>query len=151
MKLAVRLSYALMHAGAAATVVTGIVYGVMRYFCESSDPFAVANHPLEPLFHKLHILAAPLLTLMIGAFWISHAWPRFVSGQKERRRSGISLLVTALPMVISGYLLQTTTHPQWHTLWVWLHGLTSVLWTLAFITHLFVHARKASEGLYEPD
>lgn len=142
MKVAVRVSYALMHAGTVATVVTGIVYGVMRYFCKPTDPFAVANHPLEPLFHSLHILVAPSLTLMLGAFWISHAWPRFVSGEPDGRTSGVGLMVTALPMILSGYLLQTATDPLWNSIWIWLHDLTSILWTLMFIAHLFVHTRS---------
>ena len=43
------------------TFVTGVVYLWMKYFLVSDDPFAVVNHPLQPVVLKLHIVVAPLL------------------------------------------------------------------------------------------
>ena len=55
----------------------------------------------------LHLLAAPLLVLMLGVVWSSHASPRLRGKRPEGRRSGICMLLLFLPMALSGYLLQT--------------------------------------------
>jgi len=46
---------------------TGVVYAWMRYALQPDDPYAIVNHPLERDVQHLHILAAPLLTLL--AVW----------------------------------------------------------------------------------
>ena len=54
------------HVAAALVGGTGLVYGWMRYFAESDDPFAIANHPWQPHFQHLHVLTAPLLVFACG-------------------------------------------------------------------------------------
>lgn len=115
---------------------TGVVYAWMRYLAEPEDPFAVVNHPLQPLFQHLHILVAPLLVFGAGMIFKHHVWARVVSGFKPRRRMGLTLGLTLVPMVVSGYLLQTTGDPLWNNIWVWVHVTTSVLWVLGYGIHL---------------
>jgi hypothetical protein len=47
---------------------TGLVYGWFRYFVTSDDPYAVVNHPAQPLWHHLHLWTAPLLVFAFGHF-----------------------------------------------------------------------------------
>lgn len=115
---------------------TGVVYAWMRYLAEPEDPFAVVNHPLQPLVQHLHILVAPLLVFVAGVIFKNHVWSRVVSGFKPRRRMGLTLGLTLVPMVVSGYLLQTTGDPAWNTIWVWVHVTTSALWVLGYALHL---------------
>ena len=137
-----RLSYAFLAAAATATIITGFVYGYLHYFCESEDEFSVVNHPLEPLFRSLHIIAVPALTLMLGIFWINHAWPYLQKKHKQGRRTGLVLCISALPMIFSGYFLQVTVSPAWKTAWVWIHDVSSVLWTLGLIFHFVTHRKR---------
>lgn len=120
---------------------TGIVYGVMRYFMESSDPYAVANHPWQPHLQHLHILTAPALVFFFGVFWIAHAMPYKNSNEQEGRKTGLSMIYLAFPMILSGYLLQVSAEEIWRNLWIVLHISTSLLWITAFLLHWIIHVR----------
>jgi len=115
---------------------TGVVYAWMRYLAEPTDSFAVVNHPQQPLVQHLHILVAPLLVFVSGVIFKNHVWARVRTGYKPRRRMGLTLALTLVPMVVSGYLLQTTGDPTWNSIWVWVHVATSVLWLLGYGIHL---------------
>jgi hypothetical protein len=93
-----------------ATVLTGVVYLVMKYLLVSDDPFAVVNHPWQPAVLKAHILVAPLLTFSIGLVALRHVWRHVQSGMREGRRSGLITLVALAPMIGTGYLIQAITH-----------------------------------------
>ena len=73
-------------------------------------------HSAQGDWMHLHVLTAPFLALMLGAFWKAHARPLLKKGFKEGRRSGISLLWFILPMVFSGYLIQIATSDLWRSL-----------------------------------
>jgi len=127
------------HAANLAVGGTGLVYAWMLYFVEPAedDPFsiAVANHPWQPEVKNLHVLLAPLLVFAIGALWPDHIWKRIRSGFVVRRRVGILLALLALPMIASGYLLQTSVSESWTRVWVWTHVASSVAWIGAYFWH----------------
>lgn len=114
---------------------TGLVYAVMKYLMEPASPFSVINHPLQPLVLTLHLVAAPLLVLAVGILWKGHISERLRHGQPAGRASGISLALTFLPMVLSGYLLQTASAPFWRQAWLAVHLTTSGIWLLMFSAH----------------
>ena len=66
-----------------ATLVTGVVYLWMKYLLVSADPFAVVNHPWQPLVLKLHILVSPLLVFSIGLVSLRHVWRHLRSGTSD--------------------------------------------------------------------
>jgi hypothetical protein len=76
----------------------------------SDDPFAVVNHPWQPLVLKAHILVAPLLVFSIGLVTLRHVWRHLRSRMPEGRRSGLLTVVVLGPMIVSGYLIQAITH-----------------------------------------
>jgi len=115
---------------------SGLAYGWMLYLVPE-DPFSMANHPLQPEVQALHILSAPLLVLGLGLIWRNHVWLRFRRKYPFRRKTGITLMLLALPMVGSGYLLQVTADELWHLVWIWIHGLSSSLWILIYLVHQF--------------
>ena len=71
-----------------ATAASGITYFVMKRFFESSDPWAVINHPLEPWALKLHILSAPLMLFAVGLISTQHIWRSLRSSLPTGRHSG---------------------------------------------------------------
>ncbi len=129
----------LLHISNGLVMVTGLVYAWMAYIVESDDPYAVANHPWQSDVQHLHILAAPFLVLVLGHLWHHHAWRHYKHGKKEGRRSGIAMILMAIPMIVSGYLIQTAIEPDWRTTWVIMHCATSALWIIGYLTHLIRH------------
>jgi hypothetical protein len=93
-----------------ATFVTGVIYLWMKYLLVSPDPFAVVNHPWQPLVLKMHILVAPLLVFSIGLVSVRHVWRHLRGGTREGRRTGLVTFVALGPMILTGYLIQAITH-----------------------------------------
>lgn len=125
---------------------TGLVYAWMVYLVEPADPFAVANHPWQPHLQHLHVLAAPLLVFASGLIWRRHVVACWKQGIRQRHRSGVSLALTLVPMVVSGYLIQTAAAPGWRQVWVWVHLVSSGLWLLGYLVHQAVSLRRAGKG-----
>ena len=130
-----------LHLSTALVGGTGLVYGWMRYLVEPEpdefgEVFAVVNHPLQPDLQHLHVLLAPLLVFGAGMIFRRHVWARVRSGFEPRRRSGLVLFALLLPMIASGYLLQTSTDELWRTVWIWGHGLASAVWIAGYLLHL---------------
>lgn len=124
-----------LHAATLLVGGTGLVYAWMRFLVTPADPFAVVNHPWQPLVQHLHVLAAPALVFALGLVWRAHVVAGLRLGVGERRRSGVGLALSALPMVASGYLLQTTTAPEWRRIWLWVHLATGALWLAGYLVH----------------
>ena len=62
-------------------------------------------------------------------------WSGWKRGGRERRRSGVSLALTLVPMVASGYLIQTAVEESWRHAWVVVHLVASGLWLLGYLAH----------------
>ena len=114
---------------------TGLVYAWMVYLVHPSDPYALVNHPWQPAVQHLHILVAPLLVFAVGVIWQRHIGEHWRRGMKKRRRSGLSLVLTMVPMVVSGYLIQTATEDRWRRIWVVVHLAASALWLAGYLVH----------------
>lgn len=124
---------------------TGLVYAWMRYALEPADPFAVVHHPWEPAVQHLHVLTAPLLVFAVGVIWRRHIWKHYRERVPARRRSGLTLLVTAAPMIASGYLLQTAVDDTWRRTWLVVHLAASALWVLGYLGHQLANLRNGRE------
>lgn len=128
-----------VHVSTVLVAGTGLVYAAMRYLMAPADPFAVVNHPLQPTVQHLHVLAAPLLVFGAGLVWRDHVWKHYRQGVRSARRSGLGMLYTLVPMVVSGYLIQTTVTEGWRTAWIAVHLAASAIWILGYAGHA-VHA-----------
>ncbi len=115
---------------------TGIVYAVMRYLLEPTDEWAVVNHPWQPHLQHLHVLVAPLLVFACGLIWHRHVAGNLRRGKPRGGRSGPGLLLALAPMVVSGYLIQTTVSESWRQAWIVVHLVSSGAWLLVFAGHL---------------
>lgn len=114
---------------------TGAVYAVMRYGLKPQDPWAVVNHPLQPRVQHLHVLVAPLLVFAVGLIWQRHIAPRLRLSGQTGYLSGILLAVSLVPMVVSGYLIQTAVGERWRGVWVTVHLVTSAFWLAGYLAH----------------
>ena len=137
------------HGANLAVAGTGVVYLVMKFALDPVDEWAVVNHPWQPHLQHLHILSAPLLTGILGWLVIQHGWFSWKGGVREGRRSGMLLLLLALPMIFSGYALQVSTQLAMRLAWVWVHSVSSVFWIGLAAVHVlssWLRTRAALRG-----
>lgn len=114
---------------------TGLVYAWMLYFLRPEDPYAVVNHAWQPQAQHLHVLAAPLLVFGAGMIWRNHVWAQWKLKVRRGLASGVTLGLTLIPMVASGYLLQTAVDDTWRKVWVGVHLASSGLWAAGYLAH----------------
>lgn len=132
---------------------TGLVYAWMRNFEEPSDPYAIVNHPWQPMVQHAHVWLAPLLVFGAGLIWRNHVIAHWKSRRSSGRWSGTSLILTLAPMVASGYLIQTAVSSGWRRAWIVVHLITSALWVVAYLGHLIAlyrHRRARQSRRAEP-
>lgn len=98
------------------------------------------QHPWVPMLRTVHLFSVPLLVFAVGLIWSSHVAPRLTRAW-ARRRTGLALTALMAPMVISGVALQTSASPEARTVWVWVHGVSSGLWVLAYLGHQVARGR----------
>ena len=131
-----------MHISTILVGVTGVVYAVMRYLMEPVDAFSVVGHPWQPGVQYLHIVAAPFAVFAIGLIWKNHIYDHYRRGLTTGRRSGISMILTMAPMVVSGYLIQVSVGENWRIAWVVVHCVTSFFWIAGYLAHQVTHLLK---------
>lgn len=132
---------------------TGLVYAWMVYLLKPADPYALVNHPWQPGTQHLHILVAPLLVFAVGVVWQRHIASHWKRGVKGRRTSGLLMVLTMIPMVVSGYLIQTATGDGWRQTWVVVHLVASGLWLVFYLGHQAVPllaARRRRGAVFAP-
>lgn len=125
-----------LHVAAAATALTGGVYGWFRYFGQRMGDFGPEPSPWQGTWQHLHVLAAPLLLFMLGVIVRGHLLLKLRNGQREGRRTGLWLGLLIAPMVLSGYGIQVVTDQRWHLALAWIHGISSLIFVLAYLAHL---------------
>ena len=120
---------------------TGITYFVMKYLAATDDPFAVVNHPLQPVMLDLHLLAAPALVFLFGLMFESHIQKKLRSGGRVNRRSGIAAAVTFGTMTLSGYALQVSAIETLNRAALVMHLASSGVFVLSYVVHQVVNFR----------
>jgi len=120
---------------------TGVLYAAMRYFMKPTDEWAVIHHPWQPHVQHAHVLVAPLLIFACGSIWRRHVVTHWKQ-ETRLRRSGPGLAIVFVPMIVSGYLLQTAVSPVWRDAWVFAHVASSTVWLVAFVVHLIGASRR---------
>jgi len=116
---------------------SGGAYGWMKYLLTTDDPFAVVNHPLQPLMLHLHVASAPAFLVLFGILLDSHVAER-IGRDLPNRGSGLLSFGTILVMSVSGYALQIVTGDRARQVWVAAHLGSGLLFAVAYSVHLFV-------------
>ncbi|MDP9191682.1 MAG: hypothetical protein M3P06_08255 [Acidobacteriota bacterium] len=132
-----RLQLFWLHLSIALTTATGVVFAVMKYFMESSDEFAVANHPLQPHMLAAHVVIAPLALFVLGWTFSNHMLPKFRFSE-DSRKSGIASMLLLVPMTLSAYLLQIATNETVREAMAVTHWIASGLFVIGYVAHLIV-------------
>jgi hypothetical protein len=124
----------------AILTITGVAYLWMKWMMQTDDPFAVVNHPLQPLMLQLHVLASPAFLVVFGIIFNSHIG-RKIGKPIPNRRSGLLSLITMAVMTASGYLLQTLTHPVLHQVALAAHLASGAVFAVSYTVHLVIAGR----------
>lgn len=123
------------HAALAAVSLTGIAYGVFRYFVPNPDPDSRAGHPLQPVFLKAHLLAVPFALIGIGLLLHCHALSRMRRGERQGRRTGGLILWLMVPVSLSGVLIQVLVEPHAVRWTGWTHAALGALFVIGYALH----------------
>jgi hypothetical protein len=110
----------------------------MDAYLEPMNEWSVINHPLQPWVLKVHIIVAPLLVFAVGLIAIEHIWRHFRTRRRSGRRSGLTTMWVVVPMILSGYLIQTVTSEGWLAVWAWAHIVTGTVYLGGVGIHLLV-------------
>lgn len=146
-----RTEKVLIHGSTWAVTGTGLVYGWMRYFMHSDDPFSVVNHPWQPMALSWHVMAAPLLVFAMGLIAQDHIFARIKNEPPvPSRRSGLTGALLVVPMILSGYGLQVASEVLTRKILVGVHVVSSVMFILVYVVHV-VLARQALKAAAESE
>ncbi len=123
------------HAALAAVSLTGLVYGVFKYFVPNPDPDSRAGHPLQPLFLKAHLLVAPFALIGVGLLLHRHALARMRRGERQGRRTGGLILWLLVPVALSGVLIQVLVEPRAVRWAGWTHAALGAVFVIGYALH----------------
>lgn len=135
----------LLRAATAVVVGSGLVYLAMRELLEPADEFAVVNHPWQPHVQHLHVLVGPILVFAVALVWRRHVVAGLRNGT-GRRRTGMILAASFVPMVVSGSLVQVTVSVGWRAVWSWTHITASLVFAAAAAVHLMRRRPTSGNG-----
>jgi len=138
-----RLERLLLDLSIGLSASTGAIYYVMKDWMRPRDPFSVLGHPWQPHVLAAHVLVGPVAIFALGLIAREHIIERIVSGRPQTgRRTGLFISSLALPMVLSGYLLQVVTEPAGRRVLSVLHLVSGLLFALLFVSHLVATAAR---------
>lgn len=137
-----RLEKGIVWGSTAAVSVTGVAIAWMKYTLTSPEPWAVVNHPLQPIILKMHIVSAPFLVFGIGMITMRHIWPHFRSRLPRARRSGVGTALMTVPMIATGYALQALTDARWITILGYVHFVLGLIFAIAGAAHYIALRKK---------
>ncbi|HXV75703.1 MAG TPA: hypothetical protein VD788_05235 [Candidatus Polarisedimenticolaceae bacterium] len=130
-----RFERLLLGGSALLTGASGLIYAWMKYLLTTDDPYAVVNHPLQPLLLKIHVVTAPLLVFAIGLIFMQHVVRQWKSRRPSGRISGLTIGLLGVPMVLSGYLIQVVTAGSLLAWLIGTHLVTGTLYLVLFGVH----------------
>jgi hypothetical protein len=129
---------------------SGFAYLWMKYALSTDDPFAVVNHPWQPLMLSAHVVASPAFILMFGIVLNSHIMKKLGARNSPNRRSGFWSLGSFAVMTATGYLLQVATVERVITALVVCHVASGAIFSAAYLIHLIVSVRLARRADVRP-
>lgn len=122
-------------------LVSGLAYLYMKHFGTSADPFSAIHHPWQNHAIKIHIFIAAIFLFVFGMFVVDHLIPKIKHQVTTGKKSGWISFWTSITMCLSGYALQIFHQELVHTIFVWIHCLSGVLFFIALVLHAFFAKR----------
>lgn len=123
------------HIGWSLAALSGLVYGVLKYFATSPDPDSRLGHPWQPAVLAAHVLAAPVAVFGFGLLFRRHALTRLSTGERARRRTGTAMILLAIPLALSGYVLQVMTGDAARRWTGFAHAALGLVYAIGYATH----------------
>ena len=114
---------------------TGLVYGVLRYFGSVKGEFGPEQNPWQPFWQHAHVLAAPVLLFALGVAVRGHVQGMLNRGVRRGRRIGLILLVISVPLVLGGYAVQVVTAAGARNALGWSHAALGALFVALYAFH----------------
>jgi len=121
--------------GFAVGVVTGVVYGWVRYLGAVKGEFGLEPSPWQPFWQHAHVLAAPVLLFALGVAVRGHVQGMLGHGVRRGRRSGLVLLTLLGPLVLGGYAVQVVTTAGLRNALGWIHAALGALFAALYAIH----------------
>jgi len=125
------------HLGWTLTAGSGVLYGVLKYFVRSSDPDSRMGHPWQPGLLAIHVVAAPLAIFGFGLLFRRHVLARLTADGGAKRLTGTAMTLLAVPVAMSGYVLQTLTGDAARRWTGWIHAGLGLIFALGYAAHAF--------------
>ena len=138
------------HLGWSLTALSGLVYGVLKYFMTNPDPDSRLSHPWQPAVLALHVLAAPVAVFGLGLLFRRHALAQLSSGEPERRRTGTAMTLLAIPLVLSGYVVQVMTGDAARRWTGWTHAALGLVYAIGYAIHPLVSRSLPDDATESP-
>jgi hypothetical protein len=129
------------HAGWSLVALSGLVYGVLKYFVAPADPDSRLGHPWQPVVLAVHVLAAPMAVFALGLVFRRHALTRLTTGEPERRRTGTVMTLLAIPLAFSGFVLQVLTGDAARRWTGWAHAALGLVYAVGYAIHPLAFGR----------
>ena len=123
------------HAGWSLVALSGLAYGVLKYFLVRPDPDSRLPHPWQPAVLAVHVLAAPVAVFGLGLLFRRHALARLSAGEPARRPTGIAMTLLAIPLALSGYALQALTGDAARRWTGWGHAALGLVFAAGYALH----------------
>ena len=141
------------HAGWGLVALSGIVYGWLKYFATNPDSDSRLAHPWQPTVLAVHILAAPVAVFGFGVLFRRHIVARFASREPGRRRTGTTMTLLAIPVILTGYLVQVLTGDAARQWTGYVHAALGLVYAIGYALHPLASATPddAAELTAEPD
>jgi hypothetical protein len=121
--------------GFAVGVLTGVVYGWVRYLGPVKGEFGPEPSPWQPFWQHAHVLAAPVLLFALGIAVRGHVQGMLGHGVRRGRRSGLVLLTLVGPLVLGGYAVQVVTAVGLRNALGWIHAALGALFAALYGLH----------------
>jgi hypothetical protein len=123
------------HLGWGLVALSGIVYGWLKYFAASPDPDSRLAHPWQPTVLAVHVLAAPVAVFGFGVLFRRHIVARWTSGEPGRRRTGTTMTLLAIPVILSGYFVQVLTGDAARRWTGYIHAALGLVYAIGYALH----------------
>lgn len=128
--------YTFFHLSNVLAIVTGILYGYLKYYLKQDSLFGKIPHPLTSNFLNIHLLISIFLVLSIGSLASLHIIPKIKSNRVSRRKTGLSLTALSFLMIFSGFIIQVQNSIE-VKYWVGIsHSIFSTCWIVLIALHL---------------
>ena len=123
------------HGGWGLVALSGLVYGWLKYFAANPDPDSRLANPWQPAVLAVHVLAAPFAVFALGVVLRRHALTRLTAGETERRKTGLVMTLLAVPVILSGYVLQVLTGDAARRWTGWAHAAIGLIYAVGYALH----------------